>query len=215
MCTLHAELAPSTITQPANARSRRTRAALLAAARAILEEKGFEALTMTAVAERAGVTRRAVYMHFPTRAELVGAIYDYVADVEGLAESLEQVWSAPDAVAALDAWAAHLARYHPRLLAVDRAVQRVWRDDPNAAAHRARVVAGKLSNCRRLAQWLADEGRLARAWTTESAADMLFALIASDVVEALIVDRRWSRRRLADHLAILFRSTFATPEGGD
>lgn len=163
---------------------------------------------MTAVAECAGVTRRAAYMHFPTRAELVGALYDYVAGREGLAESLAGVWEAPDAVSALDQWAAHLARYHPRLLAVDRAVQRVWRLDPDAAAHRRRVVADKLSNCRRLARRLDDEGRLAGTWTTESASDMLFALISSDMIEALIVDRRWSRQRLAEHLALLFRSTF-------
>jgi AcrR family transcriptional regulator len=163
---------------------------------------------MTAVAERAGVTRRALYMHFPSRAELVSALFDHVAGVEGLAESLREVWEAPDAVSALDRWAAHLARYHPRLLAVDRAVQRVWRLDPDAAAHRKRVVAEKLSNCRRLARRLGDEGRLAGAWTTESASDMLFALISSDMIEALIVDRRWSRQRLADHLALLFRSTF-------
>jgi AcrR family transcriptional regulator len=204
-------LASNAITEPANARSRRTRAALLAATHAILEERGFEALTMTAVAERAGVTRRAVYMHFPTRSALVGELFDYVAQVEGLAASLEHVWTAPDAVSALDEWAAHLARYHPRLLTVDRAVQRVWRDDPDAAAHRARVVKAKLTNCRRLAKWLAEEGRLAPGWTTASATDMLFALIASDVIEALIVDRRWSRARLAEHLALLFRSTFATP----
>jgi hypothetical protein len=37
---------------------------------------------------------------------------------------------------------------------------------------------------------------------------MLFALVASDVIEALIVDRRWSRKRLAQKLALLFRSTF-------
>jgi AcrR family transcriptional regulator len=189
-------------------RSRRTRAALLDAAHAILEEQGFEALTMTAVAERAGVTRRAVYMHFPTRADLVGAMFDHVARVEGRAESLAPVWAAPDAVSALDEWAAHLARYHPRVLAVDRAIQRVWQSDPDAAAHRKRVVAAKLDNCRRLARRLADEGRLASPWTTESAADMLSALVASDVIEALLVDRRWPRRRLAEHLALLFRSTF-------
>jgi AcrR family transcriptional regulator len=204
-------MASSTITAPANARSRRTRAALLEATHAILKEQGFEALTMTAVAERAGVTRRALYMHFPTRSALVGELFDYVAQVEGLAASLKHVWTAPDAVSALDEWARHLARYHPRLLTVDRAVQRVWRDDPDAAAHRARVVKAKLSNCRRLANWLAEEGRLAPGWTIASATDMLFALIASDVIEALIVDRRWSRARLAEHLALLFRSTFVAP----
>ncbi len=202
----------ATVNKAGNARSRRTPAALLAAARTILEEQGFEALTMTAVAERAEVTRRAVYLHFATRTELVGALFDYVAAAEGLGDSLQRVWDAPDAVSALDEWAAHLARYHPRLLGVDRALQRVWRLDTDAAAHRGRVVAEKLSNCRRLAGRLADEGCLAEAWTVASATDMLFALVASDVIEALIVDRRWSRRRLAEHLALeLLRAFVAGP----
>jgi AcrR family transcriptional regulator len=198
------------IETPANARSRRTRRMLLDAARSILEERGFEALTMTAVAERAGVTRRALYMHFATRGDLVAAMYDYVAEVEGLADSLQRVWSAPDSVSALEEWAAHLARYHPRLLAVDRAVQRIGADDHDAAGHRARVVAGKLAGCRRLARRLHEEHRLASSWTVESATDMLYALISSDVIEALLVDRRWSRRRLSEHLTLLFRSAFVS-----
>jgi AcrR family transcriptional regulator len=202
---------PATIEEPANARSRRTRAALLAAARELLEREGFGALTMTAVADRAGVTRRAVYMHFGSRAELVGALFDHVAEAEGLAASLERVWSAPDAERALEEWARHLARYHPRVLAVDRAVERLRDTDPDAAAHRRRVVAAKLANTRRLARRLASEDRLAPGWTVDSAADMLFALISSDLIEALISDRRWSRRRLAERLTALFRSTFVAP----
>ena len=163
---------------------------------------------MTAVAERAGVTRRALYMHFPTRAELVGSLFDYVAGVEGLQASLQTVWDAPDAVAGLDRWADHLARYHPKILAVDRALQRVWRDDPDAAAHRQRVVSEKLANCRRVMRRLVDEDRLAEQWTFESASDMLFALVSSDMIEALILDRRWSRQRLAERLALMFRATF-------
>lgn len=206
-------MAPKAILEPANARSRRTRAALLTAAREILEKQGFEALTMTAVADSAGVTRRSVYMHFASRAELVGALFDHVAVVEGLDDSLRRVWEASDAVGALEEWAAHLARYHPRLLAVDRALQRVWRLDPDAAAHRDRVVAEQLSNCRRISARLAGEGRLAAPWTVASAGDMLFALISSDMIEALLTDRGWSPARLAEHLALLFRSAFvaATP----
>jgi AcrR family transcriptional regulator len=196
------------IDQPTNVRSRRTRAALLAAARRILEEEGFDALTMTRVAEECDVTRRTAYLHFGSRRELVGALFDYVAAAEGLADSTRSVWEAPDAISALDEWARHLARYHPRILAVDRAVERVRRNDADAAAHRKRVVAAKLANCRRLARRLDEEGMLASAWTVASAADMLFALISSDMIEALIVDRRWSRVRLAEHLALLFRSTF-------
>ncbi len=52
---------------------------MLAATRQILEEEGFEALTMAAIAERAGVTRRSAYLHFASRAEVVDALFAYVA----------------------------------------------------------------------------------------------------------------------------------------
>lgn len=201
-------MGPRAITAPANARSRRTRDALLSAARAILEQAGFEALTMTAVADRAHVSRQAAYLHFASRTDLVGALFDYLADAEGLSESTRAVTDAKDGVTALDRWAAHLANYHPRLLAVDRALQQVWRHDPDAAIHRQRVCAAKLANCKRLARQLAERGELAAPWTITSATDMLYALISSDMIESLLVDRRWSQSRLAEHLSVLFRSTF-------
>jgi AcrR family transcriptional regulator len=191
-----------------NARSRRTRDALLASARSILEEQGFDGLTMAAVADHAGVTRRAVYLHFPSRAELVGALFDFVASTVGLHESLARVWAAPDAASALDEWARHLARYHVRMLAVDRAISRVEHADPDAAAHRARVSAEKLGGCRRLARRVDDEGALADPWTVDSAADMIFALSTSDVVGGLVAERGWSPDRLARHLGLVLRSTF-------
>jgi AcrR family transcriptional regulator len=199
----------SVIDNPSNARSRRTRAALLDAARGLLEDVGFEALTMAAVAARAGVTRRAVYLHFASRTDLVDALFDHLATAEGLEDSTWPVWAAPDAAAALDEWARHVARYHPRLLAVTRAVERVQRADPDAARHRAHVMQAQLDNCRRLAAWLAREGRLAPPWTVETATDMLWALISSDLVEGLLVERDWPTERFAAHLALLLRSTFA------
>jgi AcrR family transcriptional regulator len=193
---------------PANARGRRTRAGLLAAARRILEDDGFRALTMHAVAEQAGVTRRSVYLHFSSRAELVSALFDHVAEAEGLTASLAPVWSAPDAAAALDAWAAHVVRYHPRLIAVDRAVRSEAADDPDAAAHRARVARERLAVCRRLVERLTDERRLAAAWSARSAAEMLVYLDSSDLLEGLLVERRWSRTKLTSHYGALLRATF-------
>jgi AcrR family transcriptional regulator len=196
------------IASPANARSRRTRAAVLSTARRLLEEQGFDGLTMNAVADRAGVTRRTVYLHFGSRAELVSALFDYVADAEGLERSLQQVWDAPDAAGALDEWAQHVARYHPRLLDVDRAVLLESDRDADAAAHRARVVRDKLASCRRLIARLVAEGRLARGWTPATAADMLFYLDSGELVGGLLRERRWSRRRFAERYAALLRATF-------
>jgi AcrR family transcriptional regulator len=201
------------IEDPRNARSRRTRAALLAATRSVLEERGTEALTMAAVAERAGVSRRAVYLHFASRVELLTELFEYVSQQEGLATSLQPVWEAPNAAAALEEWARHLARFHPRILAVARPIQRVRRIDPDAAQHWGLVMADQQACCRRLAAWLAGEQRLAPPWTADHAADMLWALMSFDLLEELLVDRGWSPGRYRTYLAALFRSTFVREPG--
>jgi AcrR family transcriptional regulator len=199
---------PGSTEDAGNARGRRTRAALLDATRALLEEQGAEALTMAAVASRAGVSRRAVYLHFASRAELLGELFRHTSEREGLDRSLAAVWQAPDAAAALDAWAGHLARFHPRVLAVASAIQRVRHSDPAAAAHWELVVADQRACCHRLAAWLAAERRLAPPWSVQSATDMLWALMSFELLEALLVERGWSPRRYRTHLAALLRSTF-------
>jgi AcrR family transcriptional regulator len=168
---------------------------------------------MAAVAERAGVSRRAVYLHFASRTELLTELFGYVSEQEGLASSLEPVWRAPDAVAALEEWARHLARFHPRILAVALAIQRVRRVDPDAEAHWKLVMADQQACCHRLATWLAREQRLAPPWTVQAAADMLWALMSFDLLEELLVDRGWSPRRFRTYLAALLRSTFLCHPG--
>jgi AcrR family transcriptional regulator len=194
-----------------NARSRRTRLALLAAARVLVESEGLPALTMASVAEHAGVTRRSVYLHFATRTELITALYEYVNETAGLAASLESVWQAPDAPAALHEWAQHLARCHTQLIPFGRAFQRVRGADPDAEHYWDLVMRQWRGSCRRLAEWLAAQARLAAPWTVPTATDMLWALMSFDVLEALVVDRRWSRKRLARRLSALLQSTFVAP----
>jgi AcrR family transcriptional regulator len=196
--------------EPGNARSRRTRAALLSATRSLLEERGFEALTMAAVADRAGVSRRAIYLHFPSRTDLVEALFDYVTEVEQLGASTRPVWDAPDSVTALQEWAGHIARFHVKVRAVTRAVEQMHREDPDAASHRARYLRQQLEACRRLARWLKNEEQLVPAWTVESAAEMLWALISTDLLDRLLDERHWSQKRLAQHYSLLLHSTFVT-----
>ena len=141
---------------------------------------------MSAIAARAGVSRGAAYLHFASRSDLVAALMAHVAETEGLRESVARVWAAPDAVAALDEWGRRQAGYHPRILAVGRAVGRVRDTDPCAAAHHGGVVEAQLANCRLLAAWLDDEGRLAAPWRTATATDMRWALISTDMIEGLL-----------------------------
>ena len=203
-----------TIGRPQNARSRRSRAALLDATRELISEGGFDALTMAAVADRAGVSRRAVYLHFATRAELVTALFGRLGETEDIGASLQRVWDSPDAVAALAEWGRHLARTHPKILPVMLAAERARHVDPDAADLWQAGQHRWLLGARKLADRLAREERLAPPWTPATAADMIWSLMSPDLLNRLLRERRWSPRRIGDHLAALLTSTFAThPEG--
>ncbi|HEX6954890.1 MAG TPA: helix-turn-helix domain-containing protein [Agromyces sp.] len=191
-----------------NARSRRTHATLLEAARGIVEDQGLAALTMGAVAERAGVTRRTVYLRFASRTQLVTALFDHVNEQEGLAASLRPVHEAPDAAAALTAWAVHVARFHPRIERFARAIQAMREADADAAEHWRLVQADWSTLCRELARRTEDEGALADGWNVETMADLLQALMSFDVQDSLLGLHGWSVDAYAAALARMVRATF-------
>lgn len=203
------------IERPRNRRSRRSRAALLDAAWRLIEERGAEAVTMEQVAQEAGVTRRAVYLHFPSRAEFFTALLNHIDEVLDLRGSIAPIVAAPDGPSALDAWATHVARYHARIRPVAQAVDRARRTDEGAAALWSRAMTNWHRACRALAGRLAEEGLLSAPWTAETAADLLWALMSVDLLEDLVEDRGWSLERYAELLAITVRRSLVGSDQGD
>jgi AcrR family transcriptional regulator len=197
---------------PRNERSRRTRAAILDATWQLLEARGAEATTMAAVAQAAGVTRRAVYLHFSSRAELLLALHAHVDEALDLHASLQPVRDAPDSVARLEAFAAHLARFHPRIRTVDLALLRAREADPDVDLLVDQGLRGWHAGCLEVAQGLADEGRLADPWTPGTAADLLWSFMFPETLERLTVARGWPAERYGELLAVLLRRTLVSTD---
>ena len=64
--------------QEVSRRTGDTRVAILDAARSLYEAQGYFGVGMEAVAKKAGVSRRAVYLHFASKADLLGALHERV-----------------------------------------------------------------------------------------------------------------------------------------
>jgi AcrR family transcriptional regulator len=87
-----------------------TRERLLAAARELIEEGGYAAAPVVAIAERAGVASGTLYRHFPSKADLFLEVFRAVCAGEERAMLTAAGEAGPSAVDRLDAVLATFAR---------------------------------------------------------------------------------------------------------
>jgi AcrR family transcriptional regulator len=170
-----------------------TRTQILEAARTIFEERGYYGAGLEAVAKRAGVSRQAIYLHFPSKVELLTALHLHIFATD-VVPVLER-HPITDAMTALDALDA--------MIAVDvEVIAKVWRIHEVLAMARWQHPEveetlrpreadryGELLDrgCR-----LEREGALPPTIGAGTFADMLWGLINVGTYRSLVIERGWS-----------------------
>lgn len=183
-----------------------TRERILEATRALIEEKG-AGVAMERIAERSGISRRAVYLHFATRTELLLALVAHVDETGGLAERGRRVREADSGIEALDEFVALNASYNPEIDGVARALERSREVDEAAAAAWQDRMSGRRKACRQIARRLNDEGSLSPGWSVETAADLIWTVTNVPVWRDLVRDQGWSERRYRERIGEVLRAT--------
>lgn len=112
---------------------------------------------------------------------------------------------------AIEEFARHLARFHPRIRHIDEALLRASAEDPDVALLVDRGTRQWLDVCHELAQALADQGRLAPPWTVDTATDLLWSFMFPETLGRLTDDRGWTADRYGEMLATLMRRTLVAP----
>lgn len=172
-----------------------TRLAILAAARALLEARGYFGVGLEDIATAAGVSRQAIYLHFGSKSNLLVELARHVDESQGLPALIGQFRSAPTSLEAMDRLIHVLATYGPRVLRIALVMDGARRSDDDAlAAWRDRMMS-RLGGMRWVIEWIARDGLLAPGWTTEEAAELWWALSSPPVQELLTEVRGWSAQR--------------------
>jgi AcrR family transcriptional regulator len=190
-----------------------TRKRILDAAWELLEEGG-RSVRVADVADRAGVSRQAVYLHFRDRGRLFVALGDHIDVSLGRDRLREHVFGAPSGVESLRRWVQTMSWYHAKIDRVTRILEEGAETDAALAAVLKDRMAGRRNHVRRIAGRLADEGLLREGWTPSAAADLIYTVTLPGGWRILTRTLGWSEDRYATGVTqLLERSLLADSAG--
>jgi AcrR family transcriptional regulator len=189
---------------------RSTREEILDAAVDHLRERG-AVVTLEEIAERAGISRQTVYLHFGSRTGLMIATAQHIDEQGALPHLLRRVFEAPTAVEALDAIVGLHAEYYPVIYPVARVfLSRKYDEDAMREAWGDRMES-RHRLYRQVVERLDGGGLLAPEWNVETATDILWSMTSWELWEQLTGDRQWSRDDYLTHLRVVLRRTLLGP----
>lgn len=172
----------------------------------LLENGDAGAVRMSDIAKAARISRQALYLHFPNRAELLVATtrhLDAVFDIEGqLAESRQAATGKARLAAWVDVW----GNYIPKIYGIAKALMAMQDSDAEAAAAWEGRMQAVREGCAAAVAALSRDGDLTPTLSEEEGVDLLWTMLSVRVWEQLCVTCGWPQERYIAHMqAVLGR----------
>lgn len=163
---------------------------------------------MSDIAKRAGVSRQALYLHFPTRAELLVATTHHVDEVKGVDARLEKSRKARSGTARLDAFIEAWGNYIPEIFGVGRVLLAMKDRDPAAKAAWDDRMQAVRHGCAAAVRALAADGVLTEEFSVDEATDLLWTMLSVQNWERLRNECGWSQKKYIKTMRATARSLF-------
>ena len=172
-----------------------TRTRILQATWDLLEERRGQGVRMSDIAKRAGISRQALYLHFPTRAELLIATTHYLDDVKGTEARLAPSRAAETGIERLDAFIEAWAAYMPEIYGLAKAFLAMRDTDEAAAAAWDQRMQDMREGCEAAIAALKRDQMLSPAYAPKQATDILWTLLSIRNWEQWTLRCGWSQKR--------------------
>jgi len=183
------------------ARTRRTRSAVVDAARTLFLERGYAATTIEAISGLSDTPQATVYRLFSSKLGILKAVLDVsvVGDDQAVAmldrPQVRALVSDEDPKEQLAGFAALLREVMARAAPMHRILADAARSDEDAASLLAQLGRQRQEGQRRIARSLARSGALRPGLRERDVADVIYALASPEVYGLLVFDRGWSAER--------------------
>jgi AcrR family transcriptional regulator len=185
-----------------------TRTRILEATARILKQQGGRGVRMGDIAKETGISRQAVYLHFPSRTDLLIETTKYTGDLLNVEERLAPSRAAATGLTRLRLYIEFWGNFLPEIYPVAKALLMAQdTDEAAAAAWQDRMVAMK-DGCRAAIEALQADGQLADGWTRAKAIDALWTMLLVPNWENLTMECGWSRREYIRRMQLIAERTF-------
>lgn len=199
--------------------ARDTRRNIVAAARELFVDLGYPATTFSTIADRAAVSVKTVYAHFPAKRDLLKVVLDQAVagDDEPVAirdrPEVAAIMAEPDPERKIRLHAAHALAISQRATAVDQMLRSAAAVDPEAAELWRKGSRARQAGMAQFATHLFEGGHLRQDLTVEQAADRLAVLIDPEIYRLTVGVKGWDPQQHEDWLAeMLIASLLRAPE---
>jgi AcrR family transcriptional regulator len=172
-----------------------TRNKILESTWQLLEADQGSLVRMTDIAKQAGISRQAVYLHFPTRAELLIATTRYLDDVLDIDKRLEASRNAESGPERMDAFIEAWGNYIPDIYGIAKALIAMQDTDEAAKLAWADRMHAVRQGCKAAARALKQDGVLSPDYSAKKATDILWTLLSVHNWAQLTIDCSWSQKR--------------------
>lgn len=180
----------------------------------MLEEGGGSGVRMSDIAKMAKVSRQAVYLHFPGRAELLVATTRYLDEVHDIQSKLTASRQAPTGALRLAAWTDFWGNYIPIIYGTAKALLEMRETDEAAKLAWAGRMDAMREGCAAAIAAIKADGVLAPVYTEKEAVDLLWTLLSVRTWEHLRLDCGWPQDAYMTHIKRIAANSLVL-NGGD
>jgi AcrR family transcriptional regulator len=175
-----------------SSRSSDTRTSILRASRDLFEDQGYFGAGLEAVAQKAGVSRQAIYLHFASKSELLTALHRHIyeTDVEP-ALARHPIWTAPTSLDALDACVAASVEIVSKVWRIHEVLVTARRHHPEVDETLHPREDERYAEFVKLGRWLKQEDHLPPAMRVATFADIVWGLTSIGTFVNLVIERGW------------------------
>jgi len=156
-------------------------------------EKRIDKNRMSDIATAVGISRQALYLHYPTRAELLIATTKHIDKVKKVNQRLELSRAAGSGIERLHFFIKAWGGYIPEIHGISVALRNMRENDKAAAEAWDERMQAVRHGCQAAVRAIEKDGKLKSDLSEQVATDILWTLLTVENWERLVLDCTWSQ----------------------